>query len=161
METNCAKTIIPLTEINPTTGGFLEYAQTDEFYSIVWTSTLKDQFFELPIGGTAIMNNGKNLVCFAKKEQCLALGFGLRDLFGIKDYQVFRHFFGGEIEYLHPKDGVFPEKVNLGRVSFGYNSGTVGNNTEPAKLKFSNFSTWTRGNTVLSEAEWLSTMSRV
>ena len=72
----------------------------------------KEQFFELPIGGTAIMNTGKNLVCMAKKEQCLALAFELRDLFKIKNYQVFRHFFGDEIEYLHPK-WVFPEKVNL------------------------------------------------
>jgi hypothetical protein len=44
---------------------------------ITWTSP-KEQIFEMPTGGAAIMRNGENLLYLARKEQCLALGTQLR-----------------------------------------------------------------------------------
>jgi photosystem I subunit 2 len=38
----------------------------------------KEQIFEMPTGGAAIMRNGENLLYLARKEQCLALGTQLR-----------------------------------------------------------------------------------
>ena len=66
------------------------------------------------------MNEGDNLMYFARKEQCLALGTQLRAFKPrIEDFKIYRIFPGGDIEFLHPKDGVFPEKVNEGRVFLG------------------------------------------
>ena len=53
------------------TGGLLNSAETEEKYAIVWKSS-KEQAFELPTGGAAIMHEGDNLMYFARKEQCLA-----------------------------------------------------------------------------------------
>ncbi len=50
------------------TGGLLNSAETEEKYAIVWKS-LKEQAFELPTGGAAIMHEGDNLMYFARKEQ--------------------------------------------------------------------------------------------
>jgi photosystem I subunit 2 len=58
--------------------------------------------------GAAIMRNGENLLYLARKEQCLALGTQLRT-FKISNYKIYI-FPSGEVQYLHPKDGVFPEK---------------------------------------------------
>ena len=55
------------------TGGLLNSAETEEKYAITWTSK-SAQAFELPTGGAALMNEGENLMYFARKEQCLALG---------------------------------------------------------------------------------------
>ena len=41
------------------TGGLLNSAETEEKYAIVWKSP-KEQAFELPTGGAAIMNEGDN-----------------------------------------------------------------------------------------------------
>jgi photosystem I subunit 2 len=68
----------------------------------------KEQIFEMPTGGAAIMRNGENLLYLARK-QCLALGTQLRT-FKINNYKIYRIFPSGEVQYLHPKDGVFPEK---------------------------------------------------
>ncbi|BAD78733.1 photosystem I reaction center subunit II [Synechococcus elongatus PCC 6301] len=54
------------------TGGLLKSAETEEKYAITWTST-KEQVFELPTGGAAVMHEGDNLLYFARKEQALAL----------------------------------------------------------------------------------------
>lgn len=99
------------------TGGWLGAAESEEKYAITW-STEKEQIFEMPIGGSAIMLKGRNLVYLARKEQCLCLGTQLRK-FKILDYKIYRLFPTGEIQYLHPKDGVFPEKVNAGRLFVG------------------------------------------
>jgi photosystem I subunit 2 len=40
------------------------------------------------------------------------------------------------VQYLHPKDGVFPEKVNAGRVGVGNVSHSIGKNLNPAQIKF-------------------------
>ena len=117
------------------TGGLLNAAETEEKYAITWSST-KAQAFELPTGGAAMMNEGENLMYFARKEQCLALGTQLRGLKPrIDDYKIYRIFPGGDTEFLHPKDGVFPEKVNEGRPMVGHNPRRIGENPNPASVK--------------------------
>ena len=124
------------------TGGLLNAAETEEKYAITWSST-KEQAFELPTGGAAVMNSGENLMYFARKEQCLALGTQLRSFKPrIEDYKIYRIFPGGDTEFLHPKDGVFPEKVNEGRPQAGYNPRRIGENPNPASLKFTGRSTY-------------------
>ena len=120
------------------TGGLLNAAETEEKYAITWTSSAA-QAFELPTGGAAEMNVGENIMYFARKEQCLALGTQLRTKFKprIEDYKIYRIYPGGDTEFLHPKDGVFPEKVNEGREKVGHNARRIGGNPNPASLKFS------------------------
>ena len=120
------------------TGGLLTKAEVEEKYAITWTSD-KEQVFEMPTGGAAIMNEGKNLLYLARKEQCLALGAQLRSNFKprIQDYKIYRIFPSGEEVYLHPADGVFPEKVNEGREYNGKKDRRIGQNPQPATIKFS------------------------
>jgi len=122
------------------TGGWLRAAEVEEKYAITWTSK-KEQIFEMPIGGTAIMRNGENLLYLARKEQCLALGAQLRT-FKINDYKIYRIFPSGEVQYLHPKDGVFPEKVNEGRESVNSRNFSIGKNPNPATIKFTGLTTY-------------------
>ncbi len=124
------------------TGGLLNSAETEEKYAITWTSK-KSQAFELPTGGAAMMNEGENLMYFARKEQCLALGTQLRSFKPrIEDYKIYRIFPGGDTEYLHPKDGVFPEKVNEGRSIVNHNARRIGQNPNPASIKFTDKKTF-------------------
>ena len=122
------------------TGGWLRAAEVEEKYAITWTSK-KEQIFEMPIGGTAIMRNGENLLYLARKEQCLALGAQLRT-FKINDYKIYRIFPNGEVQYLHPKDGVFPEKLNEGRVGVGNIGHSIGKNPQPVNVKFTGKNTF-------------------
>lgn len=117
------------------TGGWLRAAEIEEKYSITWTSK-KEQLFEMPTGGAAIMRKGENLLYLARKEQCLALGTQLRT-FKITDYKIYRIFPSSEVQYLHPKDGVFPEKANEGRLSTNRRDFSIGKNPNPASVKFS------------------------
>jgi photosystem I subunit 2 len=96
------------------TGGWLRAALVEEKYAIVWNSP-KENTFEMPTGGAAKMRSGDNLIYFARKEQCLALGAQLRT-FKITNYKIYRVFPSGEVHFLHPKDGFFPEKVNPTRI---------------------------------------------
>ena len=125
------------------TGGLLNAAETEEKYAITWTSG-SAQAFELPTGGAAEMNAGENIMYFARKEQCLALGTQLRTKFKprIEDYKIYRIFPGGDTEFLHPKDGVFPEKVNEGRAIVGHNPRRIGQNPDPSTLKFTGKATY-------------------
>ena len=124
------------------TGGLLNAAETEEKYAITWSSS-KAQAFELPTGGAAVMNEGDNLMYFARKEQCLALGTQLRSFKPrIEDYKIYRIFPGGDTEFLHPSDGVFPEKVNEGRPMVGHNPRRIGENPNPASIKFSGRSSY-------------------
>ncbi|MFY7803847.1 MAG: photosystem I reaction center subunit II PsaD [Limnoraphis robusta] len=120
------------------TGGLLTKAQVEEKYAITWTSS-KEQVFEMPTGGAAIMNEGENLLYLSRKEQCLALGAQFRTKFKpkIDDFKIYRIYPNGDMEYLHPKDGVFPEKVNEGRDFYGKIERNIGSNPDPAQLKFS------------------------
>jgi photosystem I subunit 2 len=109
------------------TGGWLQAAEKEEKYTIVWTNSSTDQrIFEMPTGGGGIMKDGTNLIYFARKEQCLALGKQLRGQYKISDYRIFRIFSSGEIQFLHPKDGIFPEKVNEGRIAVGKENYSIG-----------------------------------
>ena len=124
------------------TGGLLNSAETEEKYAITWTSK-KAQAFELPTGGAAKMNEGENIMYFARKEQCLALGTQLRGFRPrIEDYKIYRIFPGGDTEFLHPKDGVFPEKVNEGRPIVNHNARRIGQNPNPASVKFTGNNTF-------------------
>lgn len=116
------------------TGGLLRKAQVEEFYVITWNSP-KEQIFEMPTGGAAIMREGPNLLKLARKEQCLALGTRLRSKYKI-NYQFYRVFPNGEVQYLHPKDGVYPEKANPGRQGVGQNMRSIGKNVSPIEVKF-------------------------
>jgi photosystem I subunit 2 len=93
----------------------------------------------MPTGGAAVMNAGENLLFLARKEQCIALGKQLRSKFKpkIEDYKVYRIYPNGEQEYIHPADGVFPEKVNAGRDYNGKKDRRIGENPQPATVKFS------------------------
>lgn len=136
---------IPMTELSGqlpkfggSTGGLLTKASIEEKYAITWTSS-KEQVFEMPTGGAAIMNAGENLLYLARKEHCLALGTQLRTKFKpkIEDYKIYRVYPSGEVQYLHPADGVFPEKVNEGREAVGKKDRSIGKNPQPATIKFS------------------------
>jgi photosystem I subunit 2 len=128
-------------EFGGSTGGWLQAAETEEKYVMTWTndrkkSAVEENIFEMPIGGAAIMRHGPNLVYFARKEQALALGKQLRANFKINDYRIFRLLPNGEIEFIHPKDGVFPEKVNPGRKPVGKCLFSIGKTPNPASMKF-------------------------
>jgi photosystem I subunit II len=125
------------------TGGLLAKAEREEKYAITWNSP-KQQVFEMPTGGAATMQEGDNLLYFARKEQCLALGAQLRTKFKpkIENYKIYRVYPSGETQYLHPKDGVFPEKVNAGRPYEGKIDRNIGSNPEPATIKFSGRKTY-------------------
>lgn len=135
MNLNVEKTMY-YPEFGGSTGGWLEAAETEEKYVMTWTGKQK-VVFEMPTGGAATMKEGQNLVYFARKEQCLALGKQLKTNWKISDYRIFRLFPSGEIQFLHPKDGVFPEKVNEGRVAIGKREFSIGKNPNPASVKFS------------------------
>lgn len=127
-----------LPKFGGSTGGLLTKADIEEKYAITWTST-KEQVFEMPTGGAAIMNEGDNILYLARKEQCIAMGSQLRTRFKpkIENYKIYRIFPNGEVDYIHPADGVFPEKVNEGRPYVGKKDRPIGKNPEPATLKFS------------------------
>merc|ERR1719371_137201 len=116
------------------TGGLLRKAQVEEFYVLTWEAK-KEAIFEMPTGGAAIMRKGPNLLKLARKEQCLALLNSMRAKNKINGC-VYRVFPSGEVQYLHPKDGVYPEKVNKGRVGANNNMRSIGKNANPASIKF-------------------------
>mmetsp|Transcript_27157 Transcript_27157/g.46821 ORF Transcript_27157/g.46821 Transcript_27157/m.46821 type:complete len:204 (-) Transcript_27157:819-1430(-) len=119
------------------TGGLLRKAEVEEFYAITWTGK-SEAIFEMPSGGAAIMRAGENLLRLPRKEHCIALGKQLKDSFKITDYKIYRAYPSGEVQFLHPKDGVFPEKVNPGRAATNVNKGfKILGNPEPATVKFS------------------------
>ena len=79
------------------------------------------------------MRQGPNLLKLARKEQCLALLSQLRNKFKT-DGQFYRVFPNGEVQYLHPKDGVYPEKVNKGREAVGSVDRRIGANPNPIQV---------------------------
>ncbi|MCC5638211.1 photosystem I reaction center subunit II [Nostoc sp. CHAB 5844] len=122
------------------TGGLLTKAKEEEKYAITWTSP-KEQVFELPTGGAATMRQGENLLYIARKEYGIALGGQLRK-FKITDYKIYRILANGETTFIHPADGVFPEKVNPGRDKVRYVDRRIGQNPSPVQLKFSGTQTY-------------------
>ena len=108
--------------------------QTEEFYVITWDAK-KECIFEMPTGGAAIMRKGPNLLKLARKEQCLALLTQLRNAPFKLNGQFYRVFPNGEVQYLHPKDGSYPEKVNAGREQANFNSRSIGKNVNPVNVR--------------------------
>lgn len=132
---------IPSPTFTGSTGGWLRSAETEEKYAITWTSN-KEQFFEMPTGGSAIMQANENLLYLSKKEQCLALASQLKTQFKISSFKIYRIFPNGEVQYLHPKDGTPPEKVKSGRQSVGSIYHTIGKNLDPVNKKFTGQATY-------------------
>nr|WDB00139.1 photosystem I subunit II [Cyanidium caldarium] len=126
---------MPSPEFYGNTGGWLRSSDIEEKYAITWSSKNED-IFEIPTGGVAKMKAGDNLLYLAKKEQCLALGNQLKIKFKILNFKIYRIFPDGEAQFLHPKDGVFPEKVNEGRKPIGKIDHNIGKNLNPAEVKF-------------------------
>jgi len=58
---------IPSPIFGGSTGGWLKAAETEEKYAITWTSK-KEQIFEMPTSGAAIMKQGENLLYLSKKN---------------------------------------------------------------------------------------------
>jgi hypothetical protein len=85
-------------------------------------------------GGAAFMREGPNLLKLARKEQCMALLTQLRTGFKL-DGRIYRVYPSGEVQYLHPKDGVYPEKLNKGRVGVNNNMRSIGKNVNPAQAR--------------------------
>ena len=81
------------------------------------------------------MQSGENLYTLQKKNN-VYLGTQLRNLFKISDYKIYRIFPNSEVQYLHPKDGVFPEKLNEGRIGVGNVGHSIGKNPQPVNVKF-------------------------
>ncbi|NCJ08545.1 Photosystem I reaction center subunit II [Synechococcales cyanobacterium C] len=123
------------------TGGLLSKADVEEKYAITWTSP-KTQVFEMPTGGAATMKEGENLLYLSRKEQCLALGARQLRTKKINDYKIYRVFPDGEAVLLHPKDGVFPEKVNEGREIVNSVPRSIGENSNPISVKFTGKNTY-------------------
>nr|YP_010618913.1 photosystem I reaction center subunit II (ferredoxin-binding) [Deltalsia parasitica]WAX02926.1 photosystem I reaction center subunit II (ferredoxin-binding) [Deltalsia parasitica] len=132
---------MPSPTFGGSTGGWLRSAEIEEKYAITW-NTNKKNIFEMPTGGSAIMAEGDNLLYLAKKEQCLALSSQLKNNFKIQNFKIYRIFPNGEVQYLHPKDGVFPEKVNEGRIGIGNIEHKIGNNNNPVNKKFTGQATY-------------------
>lgn len=132
---------MPSPTFGGSTGGWLRSAEIEEKYAITWTSK-KEQIFEMPTGGAAIMRKDDNLLYLARKEQCLALSYQLKNQFKIRDFKIYRIFPSGEVQYLHPKDGVVPEKVNAGRIGVGNIYYSIGKNAQPVDRKFTGKNTY-------------------
>ena len=80
------------------------------------------------------MRKGPNLLKLAKKEQALYLTTQMRTKFKISPV-FYRVFPDGKVQYLHPADGVYPEKVNAGRVGANQNMRSIGQNVNPIKVR--------------------------
>ncbi|CAK9039717.1 Photosystem I reaction center subunit II (Photosystem I 16 kDa polypeptide) (PSI-D), partial [Durusdinium trenchii] len=118
------------------TGGYMSKS-TRERHAITWTA--KEQVkFEMPTEGYAIMNKGENLCYFRKKEQCIALGKQLRKM-KIENYKIYRLKKDGTVIFMHPADGVFPEKVNKGRVQVNGRPFTIRSNPQQSELKWTKY----------------------
>eukprot|EP00929_Paragymnodinium_shiwhaense_P038521 TRINITY_DN2033_c0_g1_i4.p2 TRINITY_DN2033_c0_g1~~TRINITY_DN2033_c0_g1_i4.p2 ORF type:complete len:296 (-),score=86.68 TRINITY_DN2033_c0_g1_i4:191-1078(-) len=113
-------------------GGYFS-KNTRERHAITWTSP-KEQMFEMPTGGIAFMNKGENLCYFRKKEQCICVGKLLRKL-KIENYKIFRIAKDGTVKFMHPADGVFPDKVNKGREPVNFRPFSTGSNPKPGAIK--------------------------
>jgi photosystem I subunit 2 len=110
--------------------------QVEEFYVLTWENPGAEVPFEMPTGGTAIMRAGANLLKLARKEQALALLTQLKAKNKVKVGNIYRLLPSGETQHLHPKDGTVPERVNAGRAPANTNARRIGDNKDPAQIKF-------------------------
>jgi photosystem I subunit 2 len=84
------------------TGGWLNAAQLEEKYILIFFNSNNKQIFEMPTSGNAIMQKGINMISLAKKEQCLALTFQLQTSFKITSPEIYCIYPNLEIQYLYP-----------------------------------------------------------
>jgi len=119
-------------------GGYFS-KNTRERHAITWTAK-EEMWFEMPTGGWALMNKGENLCYFRRKEQCISLGKGLRK-YKMENYKIYRVKKDGQVVFLHPADGVFPEKVNKGRVQVNGRPFQCAMNVPQSFFKFTKFAT--------------------
>merc|ERR1711868_146772 len=70
--------------------------------------------------------------------QCIALSKDLRKM-KIDSIKIYRIAKDGTVTFMHPADGVFPEKVNKGRVQVNGRPFTVYQNPQPAELQFTKY----------------------
>ena len=103
---------------------------------LTWENPGAEVPFEMPTGGTAIMRAGANLLKLARKEQALALLTQLKAKNKVKVGNIYRLLPSGETQHLHPKDGTVPERVNAGRAPANTNARRIGDNKDPAQIKF-------------------------
>ena len=64
----------------------------------------------------------------ARAPRQLRTGFKL-------DGRIYRVYPSGEVQYLHPKDGVYPEKLNKSRVGVNNNMRSIGKNVNPVDVR--------------------------
>jgi len=130
-------------------GGYFSKS-TRERHAITWTAK-EEAELELPTGTVCIMNKGENLAYFRKKEQAICVGKALRKM-KIENYKIFRIAKDGTVKFMHPADGVFPDKVNKGRVCTNFRPMSCGSNAAQSAFKFTKYhqKAW--------EADALSTM---
>merc|ERR1712203_456614 len=57
----------------------------------------------------------------------------------IENYKIYRIARDGTVTFMHPFDGVFPDKVNKGRVQVNGRPFTVIQNPRPADVKFTKY----------------------
>jgi len=119
-----------------TTGGYMS-KNTKERHAITWTAK-EEAEIELPTGAWAIMNKGENLCYFRRKEQCICVGKKLRQM-KIDNYKIYRIARDGVVTFMHPADGVFPDKVNKGRIQVNGRPFTIGQNVCQAELKYTKY----------------------
>ena len=60
----------------------------------------------------------------------------------VRFYKIYRIFPNSEVQYLHPKDGVFPEKLNESRVGVGNVGYSISKNPQPVSVKFTGKATY-------------------
>ena len=117
------------------TGGMPPLAFVEERYGITWNSK-SERGFELPTGGAGLMNEGDNVMYFARKEQCLALSRQFKNMKpAIKDFKVYRLIEGEEPLLVHSSDNK-PEKLEKTRLQVNTNMRTIGDNPSPHTTKF-------------------------
>ena len=106
------------------TGGWLRAAKKEARYAIKWSSK-KEQIFELPTGGAAIMRGGDNVMYFSPQGAMPGARHAAADVqdHGLPHLPDLRD---GRGQFLHAKDGVFPEKSNEGRISVGKQEFSIG-----------------------------------
>ena len=66
----------PFPTFGGSTGGWLRAAEVEEKYAITWTSK-KEQIFEMPTGGAAIMRNGENLIVLSTKRTMFSFRYSI------------------------------------------------------------------------------------
>lgn len=99
---------------------FFKVSLVMDKYIITWVNKTSEKLiFEHSMAGAQEMKEGFNILSFPRKEMCLALARQLKTKFKISNYKIYRMFPTGEIQFIHPKDGVFPEKVNQQRLPIG------------------------------------------